>query len=158
MFDVLIYLFETYIHSEIEIFINHDRLANDLFDIGFQKKDIYNAFIWLKKLADYQSELVVSVPSVSNPFPVRIYTKEESQRLNVDCQGFILFLEQLQVLNFDTREIVIERIMALDIEYFDLEELKWIVLIVLFNLPSCVDSYKKLEDLLFNVNEEFILH
>ncbi|CAL4043835.1 DUF494 family protein [Buchnera aphidicola] len=158
MLDVLIYLFEIYIHSEIEIFIDYDKLENDLLDIGFQKKDIYNAFNWLKKLADYQNELTVSVPLLSEKFPVRIYTKAESQRLNIDCKGFLLFLEQLQVLNLDTREIVIERIMALDIEEFDLEELKWVVLMVLFNIPNCVDAYRRLEDLLFNFNKTFILH
>ncbi|CAL4324813.1 DUF494 family protein [Buchnera aphidicola] len=158
MFDVLIYLFETYIHNEIEIFIDHDKLASDLMDIGFQKKDIYNALIWLKRLVNYQSESTVPVPSVSDKFPVRIYTKEESQRLNFDCRGFLLFLEQLQILNLDTREIVIDSVMALDIAEFDLEELKWVVLMVLFNIPSCIDAYSKLEDMLFNVNEEFILH
>ncbi|WP_343192079.1 DUF494 family protein [Buchnera aphidicola (Formosaphis micheliae)] len=158
MFDVLIYLFETYIHSAIEVFIDHDRLANDLFDIGFQKKDIYNALIWLKKLADYQIKSVFSVSVLSNPLPIRIYTEEELQRLNVDCQGFLLFLEHLQVLNIETREIVIERIMALEIQKINIEELKWVVLMVLFNIPSCEDAYNKLEHLLFNVSNSSILH
>ncbi|STU48800.1 Uncharacterized protein conserved in bacteria [Klebsiella pneumoniae] len=67
--------------------------------------------------------------------------------------GFLLFLEQIQVLNLETREMVIERVLALDTAEFELEDLKWVILMVLFNIPGCENAYQQMEELLFEVNE-----
>ncbi|NDJ56130.1 DUF494 domain-containing protein [Enterobacteriaceae bacterium 4M9] len=153
MFDVLMYLFETYIHTEAEMHVDQDKLTRDLTDAGFDREDIYNALVWLEKLADYQDGLVAPMQLAADPLSMRIYTPEESHRLDAGCRGFLLFLEQIQVLNLETREMVIERIMALDTDEFDLEDLKWVVLMVLFNLPGCENAYQQMEELLFEVNE-----
>lgn len=153
MFDVLMYLFETYIHNETEMRVDQDRLTRDLTDAGFEREDIFNALMWLEKLADYQEGLVEPMQLASDPLSVRIFTQEESQRLDASCRGFLLFLEQIQVLNLDTREMVIERVMALDTAEFELEELKWVILMVLFNLPGSENAYQQMEELLFEKNE-----
>ena len=153
MFDVLMYLFETYIHTEAEMHVDQDKLTRDLTDAGFDREDIYNALLWLEKLSDYQDGLAAPMQLASDPLSMRIYSPEESHRLDAGCRGFLLFLEQIQVLNLETREMVIERIMALDTDEFDLEDLKWVVLMVLFNLPGCENAYQQMEELLFDVNE-----
>ena len=153
MFDVLMYLFETYIHNESDLHVDQDKLTHDLTDAGFDRDDVYNALVWLEKLADYQEGLTEPMQLVSDPLSMRIFTAEESQRLDADCRGFLLFLEQIQVLNLETREMVIERILALDTAEFELEDLKWVVLMVLFNIPGCENAYQKMEELLFESNE-----
>jgi Smg protein len=153
MFDVLMYLFETYIHTEPEARVDQDKLTRDLTDVGFEREDIYNALTWLEKLADYQDGLAEPMQLAADPLSMRIYTEDESRRLDADCRGFLLFLEQIQVLNLETREMVIERIMALDADEFDLEDLKWVVLMVLFNLPGCENAYQQMEELLFETSE-----
>jgi len=60
----------------------------------------------------------------SNPLTMRIYTKKENMRLDASCRGFLLLLEQIQVLNLETYEMVIDRVMSLDNTEFDLEDLK----------------------------------
>ena len=35
-------------------------------------------------------------------------------KLDVESRGFLLFLEQVKVLNVETREMVIDRVMELD--------------------------------------------
>lgn len=45
-------------------------------------------------------------------------------RLDASCRGFLLLLEQIQVLNLETYEMVIDRVMSLDNTEFDLEDLK----------------------------------
>ncbi len=45
MFDVLMYLFETYIHTEAELRVDQDKLEQDLTDAGFDREDIYNALL-----------------------------------------------------------------------------------------------------------------
>lgn len=49
--------------------------------------------------------------------------------------------------------MVIERALALDTAEFDLEDLKWVILMVLFNIPGCENAYQQMEELLFEVNE-----
>ena len=99
MFDVLMYLFETYIHTEAELRVDQDKLEQDLTDAGFDREDIYNALLWLEKLADYQEGLAEPMQLASDPLSMRIYTPEECERLDASCRGFLLFLEQIQVLN-----------------------------------------------------------
>ena len=128
MFDVLMYLFETYIHTEAELRVDQDKLEQDLTDAGFDREDIYNALLWLEKLADYQEGLAEPMQLASDPLSMRIYTPE-------------------------AREMVIERVLALDTAEFDLEDLKWVILMVLFNIPGCENAYQQMEELLFEVNE-----
>ena len=61
-----------------------------------------------------------------------------------------MFLEQTGVLDHNTREMVIDRVMALESEEIDLEQLKWVVLMVLFNQPGREAAYAWMEDLVFD--------
>ena len=38
MFDILMYLFENYIHSEMEVVVDHDELTNELTRAGFRHR------------------------------------------------------------------------------------------------------------------------
>lgn len=156
MFDVLMYLFETYIHNEAEMSVDQDKLTDDLTLAGFQRQDIYNALNWLEKLADLQDGDAAPFLIDADPRALRIYTEEEILLLDTGCRGFLLFLEQIQVLNFETREMVIDRVMALDTTEFDLEDLKWVVLMVLFNIPGGEEAYQQMEELLFEVNDGYL--
>jgi Smg protein len=60
------------------------------------------------------------------------------------------------VLSAMSRELVIERIMALDTNIIDLEQLKWIVLMVLFNLPGEETAYLWLEDMVFEATSNYL--
>ena len=42
---------------------------------------------------------------------------------------------------------------ALDNAEFELDDLKWVILMVLFNIPGCENAYQQMEELLFEVNE-----
>lgn len=156
MFDVLIYLFETYMHNESEMLVDQDKITDDLADAGFYREDINNALNWLEALADLQEGQKAPYLYAADPQALRIYTAEEVQRLDTTCRGFILLLEQIQVLHLDTREMVIDRIMALDSNEIDLEDLKWVVLMVLFNIPGYESAYQQMEELLFEVNEGYL--
>ena len=62
----------------------------------------------------------------------------------------MLFLEQVGVLDGLTREFVIDRVMALEAEDLDLEQLKWVILMVLFNQPGRESVYAWMEDFVFD--------
>jgi len=73
--------------------------------------------------------------------PVRVYAGPELTRLDADCRGFLLYLEQQGVLDATRRELVIERAMALELAELDLDDLKWVVLMVMFNQPGQEAAY-----------------
>ncbi len=81
---------------------------------------------------------------------MRIYTSEECEKLDLEARGFLMFLEQAGVLDHYTREMVIDRIMALGEDEIDLDQLKWVVLMVLFNQPGREAAYAWMEDLVFD--------
>ena len=153
MFDILMYLFENYIHSEAEIMVDHDLLTDELSRAGFHQDEIYKALVWIEKLAALQdTETHPYITRISGN-SVRVYTEQEKSRLDTECQGFLLFLEQINVLDFTTREMVIDRVMELDTKDFCLDDMKWVILMVLFNVPGRESAYSQMEDLIFEEPE-----
>ncbi|MGL4456602.1 MAG: DUF494 family protein [Plesiomonas sp.] len=153
MFDVLMYLFETYVHTEQEMRVDQDILTDELSRAGFHQDDINKALIWLEKLAELQESDIKPYLLAPAPNTVRIYTQEEENKISLTCRGFLLFLEQIQVLDSDTREMVIDRVMEIESDELDLEDVKWVILMVLFNVPGHESAYEKMEELLFDANE-----
>ncbi|MGL6262228.1 DUF494 family protein [Vibrio sp. WXL103] len=157
MMDILMYLFETYVHSDAELQVDQDELEDELLRAGFQEKDIYKALHWLEELAALQQSDDHAAIAAGGMTSTRIYTSKETDRLNVECRGFLMFLEQVGVLKADIREMVIDRIMGLETNEFELEDLKWIVLMVLFNVPGNENAYTLMEELLYS-KEQGVLH
>jgi Smg protein len=153
MFDILMYLFENYIHSEAEIMVDQESLTDELTRAGFHQDEIYKALSWLEKLAALQDTEAYPYLTRVGRRSVRVYIDDEMQLLDVECRGFLLFLEQVNVLDFTTREMVIDRVMELDTKFFSLDDLKWVVLMVLFNVPGKENAYSQMEDLIFDEQE-----
>jgi len=157
MMDILMYLFETYIYSDSELQVDQDELEEELLRAGFHQDDIYKALHWLEDLAALQETDSQAAISVSSNTSMRIYTKREMARINLECRGFLLFLEQINVLTTEIREMVIDRVMGLETNEFELDDLKWIILMVLFNVPGNESAYTQMEELLYT-KEQGILH
>ena len=147
VFDILLYLFENYMYDDGELEQDRESLRQELLDAGFRHKEIGKAFDWLEGLAampEQPADRIVRQQSI------RVYSDEEQERLDMECRGFLLFLEQMGVLDPVTRELVIERVMALESEEVDLEQLKWVVLMVLFNQPGQEAAVAWMEDLVLD--------
>ncbi|MFW5451517.1 MAG: DUF494 family protein [Methylophagaceae bacterium] len=156
VFDVLLYLFENYIDTDEVSQPDKDALETELERVGFPELEINKAFEWLESMTVVAEDR--SAENESSPDgAMRFYTEQEMDRLGVDCRGYLLFLEQVGVLDADTREIVIERVFALDDHEIDLEQMKWIVLMVLFYQPGREVAYAWMEDLVFE-DMEAVIH
>ena len=153
MMDILMYLFETYIHSDVDLMVDQDELSEELLRAGFHKDDIYKALNWLEKLAALQETENTPYVHSSAITSMRIYTTQEMVRLDVTCRGFLTYLEQIDVLGADTREMVIDRVMELEANDFCLDDLKWIILMVLFNAPGNESEYSQMEELLYGMED-----
>ncbi len=150
MFDILMYLFENYIHSETEIFVEQNELTDELLRAGFNSAEIYKALDWLEQLADLQHSDEFPYLNAKPDRAVRVFSESECQRLDTECRGFLMFLEQIGVIDNETREMVIDRVFALDKPFLILDDLKWVVLMVLFNVPGKEQAYAQMEDLIFD--------
>ena len=145
--DVLIYLFDHYVEEELEITPDHKDIKSQLIQAGFADIQVDKAIDWLEGLAMQKNGLEVeAVPSRTT----RIFSDIENEKLDVECQGFLLFLEQAGVLNSDDRELVIDRVMALESGPIELQQLKWVILMILFNRPGKEAAYAWMEDIVMD--------
>lgn len=148
--DVLLYLFEHYLAEDADLARDQDALRSgplfeELGQAGFSPAEINKAFEWLDALASRRSSPVTARANG----PTRVYFGPELDKLDVDCRGFLLFLEQHGILDSDQRELVLDRAMALDQDELDLDDLKWVVLMVLFNQPGSEAAYAWMETQIF---------
>ena len=148
--DVLLYLFEHYFANDAvvsgdDLTAQDGPLMGELVEAGFSPAEIRKAFDWLDTLARLRPE---PGPTRTNG-PTRVFHGAELDKLDVESRGFLLFLEQHGILDADQRELVLDRAMALDQEELDLEDLKWVVLMVLFNQPGSEAAYAWMETQMF---------
>ena len=148
MFEVLMYLFENYMDGSVSLNADQDTVVSELEQAGFLRSEIGRALDWLDGLNRVQ-ETVQAGPQFTL-HAIRHYAPEESERLGMDGMGFLLYLEQLSILDPMTREVVIDRIMALDHREVDLGGIKWVVLIALFNQPDKKSALSLLQDMILS--------
>lgn len=146
--DVLMYLFENYLDdNEDETQADRESLTVELEQAGFPGNEINKAFDWLENLTlnPPDSEL-----ASEHRDDFRVYAKPELERFGTECRGFIQYLENIGILDSTQREVVIGRIMALDSNDIELEQVKWIILMVLFNRPGQEEAFARMENLVFD--------
>jgi len=145
--DVLLYLFEHYFAAGDTPPIalaapgRNDPLIGELQHAGFSPAEIRNAFDWLDALASRRPAAQPTNPSG----PIRVFHSSELDKLDIEARGFLLYLEQQGVLGAEQRELVLDRALALDQDEVDLDDLKWVVLMVLFNQPGSEAAYAWME-------------
>ena len=146
--DVLMYLFENYLDDDDnQPEADRDTLTVELEEAGFAKHEIVKAFDWLENLARNPPD---TEPPLDQRDAIRVYAVQELEKLSVECRGFLQYLENIGILEAAQREVVVDRIMALDGAEVDLEQVKWIILMVLFNRPGQEDAYARMEELVFD--------
>jgi Smg protein len=143
------YIFSSYADQDENLPEDRDGIDADLRSAGFDSLEIDKAFDWLDGLAQVEDDTGLDQSDSS----IRVLAPEESARLAYNAQGFLLFLEQSGVLTPRLREMVINRVMALESDSeVDVEELKWIVMMVLFNSSEEQDENALMhyEDIVFS--------
>lgn len=151
--DILMYLFENYMDEDSAEDNDQETIEAELRAAGFPQSEISKAFTWIEGLAELQNEPLNLSPS---SFALRHYNPMEMRKLGMEGQGFLIFLEQTGIIDQQIRETIIDRVMALDTDEIDLEQLKWIILMVLFNQPGREESYAWMEDLVFEETRGYL--
>jgi len=154
MVDVLIYLYENYLDGESQPPSDQGELEDELTQAGFTNAEIRKALRWLDELA-----VGVDTPQY-HPHTggsMRIYSEAECAKLDLEARGLLLFLEQNGILDPVSRELAIDRVLAIDHASVSVDELKWVVLLVLMNRPGREAAFTQMEDLVYN-DEPGLLH
>jgi Smg protein len=132
MFDVLVYLYETYYRPDA--CPDSDALVKKLSAVGFEEEEISKALGWLTDLAEATNELSNNYPQqTAFSFGMRIYAPQEMNVLGTEAVGFLQFLESAKVIDPIQREIIIERALATSEPQVSLDKIKVIVLMVLWS-------------------------
>jgi len=133
--DVLQYIFERFQDQAFVPVAKTKSLVAELKEVGFRSGEINSALDWLDGLLDASSESFA--PTSHHPQPTRVFHPFEQHCFSVESRGFLYFLEQSGILDSHSREAVIDRVLALAPDQaIDLDELKWVVSMVLFNIPG----------------------
>src|SRR5688572_10465520 len=129
MYDILVYLFENCQQNELAY--DRERVAKKLSAAGFEDSDISEALHWLAGVLTGPHAGLANLPDAKRSF--RAFAAREVAKLDAHCRGFLLTLEHSGILNPQTRELVIERSLAASGDSLTLEQLKLIVLMVMWN-------------------------
>jgi Smg protein len=141
MFEILVYLYESYRHADLAP--DRDALEERLFAAGFEEKEIERALDWFTRT------------SVSPCHPrlmdagFRHFAQEEARRLDSECQATLRYLEQAEILDTESREWVIHGLLALGGDEIEADHVRWMALIVLWS-RGFIEHYTFIEELLIN--------
>jgi len=155
--DVLMFLFERYLDDDelnetSKVTDERDSIQLRLEEMGFHNTEINQAFDWLEDLAEIQDdEKFIPVKATST----RIYSTHEKKLISIESIGFLNFLEQTNILTPITRELILDRVVALG-HPLDAEQLKWIIMIVLHTHPGEENALALMEDFIFDEAVDFI--
>jgi Smg protein len=146
MFELLIYMFENYLSSKS--YLDFNNISMELEAAGFDNDDIEEAFDWFSQLKAMSDKIPQAIDAKENT-NLRIFTQKEYKKISSEGLGFILFLEQAKVLNSIEREIIIDRAMALNQNIISIDEVRWVVMMALWNNGK-ENDYLFVEDALYN--------
>ncbi|RPH98994.1 MAG: DUF494 domain-containing protein [Lysobacterales bacterium] len=150
--DVLMYLFENYFYDEPDEQPDRDSMEENLHEAGFSNGEIDKAFEWLDGLAEQRFQPDFKMQTSE---PIRVFIESETDRLDTACRDFLMYLSNTGILDAQRRELVLDRLMALESDEINLEDVKWVVLMVLFNQPGQEANYAWMEDLMFDTEQEY---
>jgi len=145
MFEVLVFMFENY-------FAHHampdaDVMGQELSAAGFEQTDIDGAFDWYDEM---KYRLTQPDIKYSHQYSgMRVFSETELKKINTESIGFVMFLQQANVINDMERDLIVDRAMALKQQEITVEEMRWITMIALWNEGREKD-YLFVEDAFFN--------
>jgi Smg protein len=146
MFDIFIYLFESYFDAGS--CPDPNKLTVKLSAAGFEDDEISQAVTWLSGLRQLS---LVDYPVAINHSAPRSFATLERQRICIDGLRFISFWEHNKFITPVEREMIFDRALALGRNNLSLDKIKLITLMVLWNQHDNLDPMI-IEDLLTPAN------
>ena len=131
--DILLYLFEYYSEDPMRESDTSFVIRDHLIDAGFQDAAIDHAMDWVEIFKNPKEGIMLHTPSSSS---IRILSDDEKNLLDVECQNYISRLEKFGLLTPEKRELLIDKLTSIGFEPMDLEVVKALSILMLFQEPS----------------------
>ena len=154
LLNALMYVFENYIENNANMASDSKQIEKEMLKAGFGKKDISKALNWFGDLTYIKTNVA---ETLLTPSATRVFSDYEANKFTVQARGYLAFLEQSKIVDATSRELIIDRVMALEEPLIDTPEVKWVALMVLFSQTDKRDELKLMEDLIL-IHEDSTLH
>jgi len=155
--DILLYVFDRYMFDEAPEVPEREALAHHLASAGFGEANVERALDWLADLAGLRQHVSLGPAldtETTRPTPsLRLYSQLELDRLSAECRGMLLTLEAAEILQPAQRELVIDRLLALDVEDLTPDQVRWVALMVLSSQPGQEAACARMETLVFDAEQ-----
>ncbi len=145
---VLIYVYDHYMLADPADVPERQHMLRDLRQRGFSVSEVVQAMEWLSALVSDTRAVPAAADLQAERAAIRVLTDSELERLSADGRAFLMELDRQRVLTPQQRELVIERALALDLEEVEVEQLKWVVLLVLSSQPGQDLAFARFERLM----------
>ena len=131
--DILLYLFEYYSEDPVRESDTSFVIRDHLIDAGFQDAAIDHAMDLVEIFKNPGEDMMLHTPSNSS---IRILSDDEKNLLDVECQNYISRLEKFGLLTPEKRELLIDKLKSIGFEPMDLEVVKALSILMLFQEAS----------------------
>ena len=152
--NVLMYIFNHHLQQGKVVELTSTEVSEDLETVGFGEAAIEQALAWLTSL----SEMDKAAIATSSPGALRVFSEEEKSYLNSECQIFLLDLVSQNIISPATFEVIIYFLVELDTHDIDVSLVKWVTLMVLYNMPDEQEALKQMELLVLDDSPAGVIH
>ncbi len=153
MLDVLIFVFEKHIRPHDGVELDREFLLADLTKAGFDEDQIVDALDWLDELSEARSKTHIPMPQA-----LRVYQDAEITKIGVDNIDILIRLEKFNILSPLSRELVLDRLMALPGGELAAYQIKCVVLLVLFSDPKGARALSAMECFVMKDSDSLGVH
>ena len=151
--SILMYLFKHHVKKNTAGETTEAELVVELKSAGFKSTTIESALSWLSKLSP-EDHIPHTTKSTHSR---RILTPEEKKIFNIDCQNYLLFLQNQEIISPVDAELVINQLIDLNPNSVDVGLIQWVTLMFLYNQDNQGDALSKMELLVLQEQSE-VLH
>jgi len=131
--DVLLYLFEYYSENPVRETGSNLEIRKHLKGAGFEDDIINHAMDWVAIFKGPIDNAEITSPQ---SLSVRVFSAEEKALLDNECQNYIVRLEKFGLLTPQKRELLIDKLTSIGFEPMDIEVVKALSILMLFQEPS----------------------
>lgn len=154
----LMYLFQMHIDEYRNGTAETADLLQCLDDAGFSFKISRQAMRWIQDLNAQTADLILPATATA----IRIFSSVEKNLLGLEAIDYIEYLSTIGVLDMQSREVVMDRLLALESKRVDIALVKWVSLMVLFHIKDkntqTNDSLAVMEYLVLKSDEKGSMH
>lgn len=129
----LMCIFKTPSIKNIRVSDLSKQLTPNLLEIGFDQSIISRAIGWLIELANIEQKGVFQAPSTHS---TRVWSEEEYSCLGAQGVSYLIKLHQMDILDHFSRELLIDRLIALEESPVGLPTIKMVLMMILNLLPN----------------------